>query len=221
MLPWRSGREICGKCRESDEIVNRLFSWIFSSTAHTKSSLTTDSQLLHRSSCTFSCPSLKCLTHLLTVESLMECSYTSQSWRWLSAGFMFLVFKKKITDCISHVVGFSIFFNILNTQEDVLTLFDCLQIASVSSKRTNKLCTHVHHSDCSTAVAIFANGTYSVDMPYNSKAYYHVHNSQSLDSILSQLIHSASSHLVSIRSILILHSYIYLCLPSCLSSSGF
>ena len=37
------------KCRESDVMVNRLFSLIISSTAHTKSSLTTDSWPLHRS----------------------------------------------------------------------------------------------------------------------------------------------------------------------------
>jgi hypothetical protein len=57
-----------------------------SSTARTKSSLTTDGRPLRGSSCTFSRPSLKCLTHLLTIESLMACSpYTSQSWRWMSA----------------------------------------------------------------------------------------------------------------------------------------
>jgi hypothetical protein len=55
---WRSDREICGKCRESDEMVNRLFSWIFSSTARTKSSLTTNSRPLHRSSSSVSPNSL-------------------------------------------------------------------------------------------------------------------------------------------------------------------
>jgi hypothetical protein len=44
--------------------------------------------------------------------------------------------------------------------------FDCLQIASVPSKRTNKLCMHAHHSDRSVAAAIFANGTYFVDTPH-------------------------------------------------------
>jgi hypothetical protein len=39
-------------------------------------------------------------------------------------------------------------------------------MASVPSKRTNKLCTHAHHSDRSAAMAIFANGTYFVDTPY-------------------------------------------------------
>jgi hypothetical protein len=38
-------------------------------------------------------------------------------------------------------------------------------MASVPSKRTNKLCTHAHHSDRSAAAAIFANGTYFVDTP--------------------------------------------------------
>jgi hypothetical protein len=52
----------------------------------------------------------------LTIESLIACSpYTSQSWLWMSAGFVFLSFKKRITDRISHVAGFSIFLNILNT----------------------------------------------------------------------------------------------------------
>jgi hypothetical protein len=31
--------------------------------------------------------------------------------------------------------------------------------------RTNKICMHAHHHDHSTAAAIFANITYSVDMP--------------------------------------------------------
>jgi hypothetical protein len=61
---------------------NVLFSWIFSSIARTKSSLTKDSQQLRGSSCTFSCHSLKCLTHLCTTDSLMACSpYISQSWQ--------------------------------------------------------------------------------------------------------------------------------------------
>jgi hypothetical protein len=55
-------------------MVDRLFSWIFSSTARTKSLLTTDSQPLRGSSCTFSHLSLKCLAHLHTIESLMACS---------------------------------------------------------------------------------------------------------------------------------------------------
>jgi hypothetical protein len=58
-------------------MVNRLFSLIFFSSARTKSSLTTDSWPLYRLSA-FSCPPLGCLTHLLTIESLMACSpYTS------------------------------------------------------------------------------------------------------------------------------------------------
>jgi hypothetical protein len=44
--------------------------------------------------------------------------------------------------------------------------FDCLKIVSVPSKRTNKLCMYAHHSDCSVAAAIFANGTYFVDTPH-------------------------------------------------------
>jgi hypothetical protein len=98
-LLWpRYRRGIYGKCRESDEMMNSRFSWIFSSTARTKSSLTTDGPPLRGSSCTCSRLSLKCLTHLLLIESRMACSpHASQSWRWLSAGFMFLVFKKRIT----------------------------------------------------------------------------------------------------------------------------
>jgi hypothetical protein len=47
-------------------------------------------------------------------------------------------------------------------------LFNCLQMASLPSQRTNKLCTRAHHSDHSIAAAIFANGTYFVDMPRTS-----------------------------------------------------
>jgi hypothetical protein len=91
--------------------------WIFSSTVRTKSSLTTDGRPLRGSLCTFWRPLLKCLIHLRTIESLMACSpYTSQSWRRMSAGFMFLIFKKRITERISHAAGFSIFLNIVNTQ---------------------------------------------------------------------------------------------------------
>jgi hypothetical protein len=87
--------EICGKCKESDEIVNRLSSWTFESTARTKSSLTTDGRPLRASSCTFSRPSRNCLTHFLTIPSLMAFSpYTSHIWRWMSAGFTFLAYKK-------------------------------------------------------------------------------------------------------------------------------
>jgi hypothetical protein len=112
-ISWRSDREICGKCRESDEMVNRLFH-----STH-QSSLTIEGRPLRGSSCTFSRPSLKCLTHLLTIEALMACyPYTSQSWRWMSACFMFLAFQKRITDCISHAAVFSVFLKILNTQDD-------------------------------------------------------------------------------------------------------
>jgi hypothetical protein len=45
-------------------------------------------------------------------------------------------------------------------------------MASVPSKRTNKFCTHGHHSDRSVAAAIFANGTYFVDMPRSSVCNY-------------------------------------------------
>jgi hypothetical protein len=90
----------------------------------------------------------------------------------MSAGFMLLAFKKWITDRTSYEVGFSIFLNIVNTQDDAETWFDCLQMASVPSQRTNKLCTHVHHRDHRTAVAIFANGTYFLD---TSRKKLHIH----------------------------------------------
>jgi hypothetical protein len=82
--------------------------WIFSSTARTKSSLTTDGRLLRGSSFTFLHHSLKCLTHHRTIESLMACSpYTSQSWQWMSGGFMFLAFKKQITQHMQLASWFS------------------------------------------------------------------------------------------------------------------
>ena len=57
--------------------------------------------------------------HLRTIELLIACSpQTSQSRQWISPGFMFFTFKKRITDRISHAVGFSIFLNIINTQHD-------------------------------------------------------------------------------------------------------
>ena len=115
-ISWRSDSEIWGKCRESDVMVNHLFSLMFTSTACTKYSFTTDGQPLCGSSCTLSCPSLNSHTHLYTIELLMACSpYTSQSCRWISAGFMFFAFMKQITDRNSHPAGFSIFLNIINT----------------------------------------------------------------------------------------------------------
>jgi hypothetical protein len=81
----------------------------------------------------------------------------------MSAGFMFLAFKKRVTGRISHAAGFSIYLNIANTQYDAQTRFECLQMASVPSQRTYKLCTHAHLRDRSAAAAIFANGTYFVD----------------------------------------------------------
>jgi len=71
---WRSDHKIWGKCRESNVMVNRLFFLIFSSTARTKSSFTTDSRPLRRSSCTSLCPLLNSRTHLHTIELLMGCS---------------------------------------------------------------------------------------------------------------------------------------------------
>jgi hypothetical protein len=78
---------------------------------------------------------------------------------------MFLEYMKRISERISNTAGFSTFLNIVNAQDNAQTRFDCLQIASVPSKRTNKLCTHAHRRDRSAAAAIFANGTYFVDTP--------------------------------------------------------
>jgi len=71
---WRSDYEIWGKCWESDVMVNRLLSLIFSSNARTKSSFTTDNWPLHKPPHTFLCPSLNSHTHLCTIELLMACS---------------------------------------------------------------------------------------------------------------------------------------------------
>jgi len=99
-------REIWGKCRESGVMVNYLFSLIFSSTASTKSSFTTDGRPLRGSSCIFSRPSLNSRTHLRTIELLMACSpHTSKIWRWISASAMFFAFKKRITCRISYARG--------------------------------------------------------------------------------------------------------------------
>ena len=118
-ISWRSDCEIWGKCKESDIMVNHLFSLIFYSTTRTKSSFTSDSRPLCGSSCTFSCLSLNSHTHLHTTELLMACSpYMSQNWRWISASVMFFAFKKRITDRISRAAGFFIFLNIINTQHD-------------------------------------------------------------------------------------------------------
>jgi hypothetical protein len=85
------------KCREIDVMMNHLFSLTFPSTAHTKSSFTTDSQPLHTSPCTLSCPSLNTRTHLCTTELLRACStYTSQSWQWISASFIYFLGNPRI-----------------------------------------------------------------------------------------------------------------------------
>jgi hypothetical protein len=91
-VSWRSDCKICGKCREGDNMVNRLFSWIFSSTARTKSSLTTDGWPLHGSTCTFLCPSLKCLTHIHT---------WNRSWRVLHTPYK-VDDKCQLVSCFLH-----------------------------------------------------------------------------------------------------------------------
>ena len=115
---WRSDwnlRKMQGKWRNGESSV--LSDLLFNCTH--QSSFTTDGWPLRGSSCTFSHPSLNSRTHLRTIELLMACSpYTSQSWQWISASFMFFTFKKWITDRISQAVGVSIFLNIINTQHD-------------------------------------------------------------------------------------------------------
>jgi len=109
--------------------------------------------------------SLNSCTHLCTTELLLACfPYKSQNWR-ISGGFMFFTFKKWITDRISHVMGLSISLNIINTQHEAWTLFECLWTASVLCQKINNLGTHAHHHDCSAAVAILANSTYFLDNP--------------------------------------------------------
>jgi hypothetical protein len=84
---------------------NMTITWrFFPSTTRTKTSLTTDGRPFRLSSYIFARLSLKGLTHLRTIESCFP--YTSQSWLWISAGFMFLAFKKRITDRITHAAGF-------------------------------------------------------------------------------------------------------------------
>jgi hypothetical protein len=79
----------------------------------------------------------------------------------MSAGFMFLALKKRITDHISHAAGFSIFVNTLKTHRTMRKRGSI--VCKLRSKKTNKLYTHAHHSDRSVAAAIFANGIYFVD----------------------------------------------------------
>jgi hypothetical protein len=103
---------------------NRLFSYIFSSTARTKSSLTTDGWQLRGLPCTFSRHSLKCLTHLLAIESLIARSPYLTKLTMNISRFHVSCIQEKCTDRISYAAGFSIFLNIVNTQDDAQTRFD-------------------------------------------------------------------------------------------------
>ena len=58
-------------------MVNRLSSLTFASTTRIKSSLATDGRPLRGWSCTLSRPSLKFLTHYLTIPSLMALFHIS------------------------------------------------------------------------------------------------------------------------------------------------
>jgi len=142
---------------ESSVLSNLLFNCMHQIFIHKTIGCSTD----HR---TYLCPSLNSRTHLRTTKLLIACfPYTSQSWQWVSTGFMFFRFKKRVTDRISHAAGFSIFLNIINTRQCVDT--ECLQIVSVPWHRINKLGTHVLLHDRSAAVAILANATYFLDNP--------------------------------------------------------
>jgi hypothetical protein len=142
-ISWSSDRKICGKWRESDEMVNHLFCWFFSSTARTKSSLTTDGWPLRWSSCTFPHPALKCLTHLLTTESLMACSpYTSQSWRWMSADFMFSCIPG--TDYRPHFT----YGGLLDFLEHCKRAGQCANVVRVAAK-----CVHAFQKDQQSPLA--------------------------------------------------------------------
>ena len=164
----RSDREIWGKCKVSDVMVNRLFSLIFSSTACTKSSFTTDGRPLSRSSCTYSRPSLNSHTHPRTIQLLMACSpYTPQSWWRISAGFMFFAYKKWITD------GFTCG-RILYFLKHYTHTAQCMNTVQMSAycvwalPQNQKLGTYAHHCDCRVAETIFANWTYFLDNPSTS-----------------------------------------------------
>ena len=95
--------------------------------------LTTDGRPLRGSSCTLSRPLLNFLTHFLTIPSLMAFSpYTSHIWQWISAGFTFLAFKKRIRDRISQLAGRSIILKILNTQQYANTIcFSCIGVCGL------------------------------------------------------------------------------------------
>jgi hypothetical protein len=80
-------REIFGKCTESDEMVNRLFYWIFSSTARTKSSLTTDGRQLRGSSCSI-------------FASFIKVSHPSP-YHWITHG-IFSIHLTKLTMNVSR-----------------------------------------------------------------------------------------------------------------------
>jgi hypothetical protein len=71
----------------------------------------------------------------------------------------------------------------------------------VPSKRTTKLCTHAHHSDCSVAAAVFANGNYFVDMPLQYPAIPFAHAirvKESCDSVHFLMKHHCDKYFLRI-----------------------
>ena len=139
---WRSEHEIWGKCRESDVMVNRLFSLILPSNARNVSSFTTDNRPLHKSSHTF-------------------VSFIKQSHRFLYQWTTHGIFSTQVTKLTNfswfHVLhiqemdyrphfmcgGILFFLNIINTTRCVDKLFLCLATESTNSARTCTIMTVV------------------------------------------------------------------------------
>lgn len=116
---------------------------------------------------TFSRPSLKFLTHLHTMKSLVAClSYASHNWRWISTGLTFLTFKKWITYGITEVAVLSILLYIINIRNFGQTLFSKRLIIIVSSEYKYQT-----RMGVAMMVALFSNRTYFVDMICNNKMF--------------------------------------------------
>ena len=109
-ISWGSDNEIWGKCRESDVMVNHLFSLTVSSTARTKSSFTADGRPLRRSSRTFLRPSLNGRTHVtkLTINfsrfHVLHIQETDYEQRFTCGGIpYFLKHYKHTARCVNTV----------------------------------------------------------------------------------------------------------------------
>jgi hypothetical protein len=124
--------------------------------------VTTEGLPLRGSSCILPRLLLNFLTRFLNIPPTVAFSlHTSHIWRWISAGFTFLAFKKKwITDRISQSTGRSIIFNILNAQNITQTLSAFLVLASVAGQWMREDSAHARNYDLSAAAEIFANDAY-------------------------------------------------------------